>query len=152
MITISKETIEILNDLIKINNDRIEGYSRAASEIKNVDFSLEPVFNRMANESRQYVSQLNSHVREMGGESESGTTVSGKLYRAWMDVKATFTGNDRAAILSSCEYGEDQAQKAYKQALENVDIDSESRELISAQKLSLKESHDTIKELRDAAK
>lgn len=33
-----------------------------------------------------------------------------------MYVKATFTGKDRKAILESCEYGEDQVQKAYEEA------------------------------------
>ena len=33
MIT-SKETIEILNDLIQINNDRITGYELALTELK----------------------------------------------------------------------------------------------------------------------
>lgn len=152
MTTISKELIEVLNDLVKINNDRIEGYTKAAEEIKNEDFSLQPVFNRMANESRQHVSELNSYIHEMGGEAEEGTTSSGKLYRAWMGVKATFTGRDRTSILSSCEYGEDQAQKAYNDALSNADLDSETRELISTQKLGLRESHDLIKQLRDAKK
>jgi hypothetical protein len=33
-----------------------------------------------------------------------------------MDVKVSFSGNDRQAILESCEFGEDAAQKAYKDA------------------------------------
>jgi uncharacterized protein (TIGR02284 family) len=152
MTTISKESIEVLNDLVKINNDRIEGYTKAAEDIKNEDFALQPVFNRMANESRQYVSDLNSYIHEMGGEAGEGTTTAGKLYRAWMDVKATFTGRDRTSVLSSCEYGEDQAQKAYNEALSNIELDSETRELLSGQKLALKESHDLIKQLRDARK
>lgn len=152
MTTISKELIGVLNDLVKINNDRIEGYAKAAEEIKNEDFSLQPVFNRMANESRQHVSELNNYIHEMGGEAEEGTTSAGKLYRAWMDVKATFTGRDRTSILSSCEYGEDQAQKAYNDALSDAELDSETRELISAQKLALRESHDLIRQLRDSKK
>ncbi len=152
MTTISKEAVEVLNDLVKINNDRIEGYTKAADETKNEDATLEPVFNRMANQSRKNVAELTTHISELGGEQEEGTTVPGKLYRAWMDVKATFTGNDRATILSSCEYGEDQAQKAYNEALSNTEIDSETHELIAAQKLALKESHDAIKKLRDSAK
>ncbi len=43
-----------------------------------------------------------------------GTTEMGKIYRAWMDVKAVFTGENRHTILSNCEAGEDATQKAYK--------------------------------------
>lgn len=33
----TKETIEILQDLIRINNDRITGYERAIEELKDED-------------------------------------------------------------------------------------------------------------------
>ena len=36
----------------------------------------------------------------------------GKIYSAWMDVKSAFTCKNRVSILASCEFGEDQAQKA----------------------------------------
>lgn len=67
-----------------------------------------------------------------------------------MDVKATFTGKDRKAILASCEYGEDAAQRAYDSALSSdVEMPTDVRQLIMDQKTSLKRSHDKIKALRD---
>ena len=144
---------EVLNDLIKINNDRIEGYQKAAAESKEVDIDLHAIFNTMADESRGYVAELTSHVNSIGGESEGGSTAMGKLYRAWMDLKATFTGKDRTAILASCEFGEDAAQKAYRDALaSDADMDTETRQLIAKQQASLKNSHDLIKKYRDANK
>ncbi len=144
---------EVLNDLIMINYDRIEGYRKAAEESKKFDIELHPIFQKMADESRINVSALTEHVRALGGEAERGSTTMGKIYRAWMDVKATFTGKDRTAIIASCEYGEDQAQKAYDEALaSDADIDTETRQLITAQKETLKKSHDKIKAMRDAGK
>ena len=68
-----------------------------------------------------------------------------------MDLKATFTGKDRKAILASCEYGEDAAQKAYETALSSdAELSSEIRQLIMDQKANLRRSHDRIKQLRDA--
>jgi uncharacterized protein (TIGR02284 family) len=70
-----------------------------------------------------------------------------------MDVKATFTGHDRQAVLENCEFGEDAAQKAYKLALESdAEIDADTRQLITSQQSSLKTSHDLIKKYRDAHK
>ena len=104
----------------------------------------------MADESRLNVSALTEHVRALGGEADSGSTTMGKLYRTWMDVKATFTGKDRKSIIASCEYGEDQAQKAYEEALaSDADMDTETRQLITSQKQTLKKSHDEIKMMRD---
>ncbi len=149
----NEKLVEVLNDLIEINNDRITGYEKAADETKNVDVDLQAIFHKMADESRKYKSELVNEVNRLGGEPSTGTTNSGKIYRVWMDVKATFTGKDRQAILESCEFGEDAAQKAYKLALESdADIDVDTRQLITSQQSSLKTSHDLIKKYRDAHK
>jgi len=145
----NENTIDVLNDLIEINNDRIAGYEKAADEARNIDVDLRAIFSRMAEESRQYASELSSEVVKLGGKPDTGTTASGKIYRAWMDVKATFTGKDRHSILASCEFGEDAAQKAYKSALEEQDINADIRSIITEQKSALRTSHDLIKQYRD---
>jgi uncharacterized protein (TIGR02284 family) len=145
--------IEVLNDLIRINYDRIEGYRKAADECKEFDTVLHNVFQHMAGESRKNVSALTQHVRSLGGDAESGSTTMGKIYRVWMDVKAGFAGQDRHSIIASCEYGEDQAKKAYDEALNaDVEMDAETRMLIESQKATLKRNHDEIKAMRDADK
>jgi uncharacterized protein (TIGR02284 family) len=142
--------VEVLNDLIRINNDRIEGYQRANQEARDIDMDLRAIFTRMADESRQYAAELIQEVVKLGGEPAEGTTASGKIYRAWMDVKATFTGHDRQSVLASCEFGEDAAQKAYNTALESdAEMTADVRQLIANQKASLKTSHDVIKKYRD---
>ena len=142
--------VGVLNDLIRINNDRIEGYHRANNEARDIDVDLRTVFTRMADESRQYAAELIQEVVRLGGEPATGTTSSGKIYRAWMDVKATFTGHDRESVLASCEFGEDAAQKAYNSALESdAEMTADIRQLIANQKASLKTSHDVIKKYRD---
>ena len=142
--------VEVLNDLIRINNDRIEGYQRANKEARDLDVDLRAIFTRMADESRQYAAELIQEVVKLGGEPAEGTTASGKIYRAWMDVKATFTGSDRQSVLASCEFGEDAAQKAYNTALESdAEMTADVRQLIANQKASLKTSHDVIKKYRD---
>jgi uncharacterized protein (TIGR02284 family) len=153
MATTNEKLVEVLNDLIEINNDRIVGYEKAAEETKDTDIDLQAIFHKMADESRKYKSELSERVISLGGDPTRGTTNSGKIYRVWMDVKATFTGHDRQAILENCEFGEDAAQKAYKLALaSDADIDADTRQLITSQQASLKTSHDLIKKYRDAHK
>ena len=144
---------EVLNDLIRINHDRIEGYERAVEDTQDKDTDLQAIFHRMADESKQYASELESEVRKAGGDVAEDTTVSGKIYRVWMDLKSAVTGKARKSILESCEYGEDAAQKAYEAALkEDADLPSDVRQLIVNQKAALKTSHDTIKRYRDMHK
>ena len=109
--TTNDKLVGVLNDLIQINNDRINGYEKAIEEIKDKDVDLQGIFSSMANDSRKYSAELSREVIRLGGNPDTGTTESGKLYRVWMDVKALFTGKDRQAILESCEFGEDAAQK-----------------------------------------
>lgn len=150
IMTNQTETTEVLNDLIKINNDRVEGYQRALEETKDIDADLRALFNKMADQSMKYVNELTEVVAKTGEEAATDTTISGKVYRAWMDVKATFSGNSRTSILENCEFGEDAAQKAYELALElDAYLSTEIRQMITTQKGELKSSHDMIKQYRD---
>jgi len=147
----NEKTAEVLNDLIEINNDRITGYEKALKETKPEDADLRSLFENMASESRSYANDLRKFVIGSGKEPADGTTTKGKIYRTWMDVKATFTGKDRKSILAACEYGEDAAQKAYMDALStDAELETDVRQLIAEQKTNLKKSHDKIKAMRDA--
>ncbi len=153
MTTTNDALVGVINDLIEINNDRVTGYNKASEEAKSVDVDLQATFSKMANDSRQYAAELTERVRTLGGEPSTGTTNSGKIYRVWMDVKATFSGHDRQAVLENCEFGEDAAQKAYKAALAtDAEMDTETRQLITTQQTKLKAAHDIIKKYRDAQK
>ncbi|PSL20861.1 PA2169 family four-helix-bundle protein [Chitinophaga ginsengisoli] len=146
------ETIEVLNDLIQINNDRIEGYEKALRELRAEDSDLKALFSSMISESHEIRLALGTEVNVLGGDMDSSTTTSGKIYRAWMDVKAVFTGHDRHTVLANCEAGEDAAQRAYRTALEDEDLPAYLREMITEQQTTLRASHDQIKALRDANK
>jgi len=140
---------EILNDLIEINNDRVVGYQKAIDELKDEDGDLKSLFVEMIGQSHKIKAELVQEVQVLGADAETGTTTSGKIYRAWMDVKAVFTGHDRQTVLNNCEFGEDAAQKAYKMALETEGLSADLRSLVTEQKADLRTSHDQIKALRD---
>jgi uncharacterized protein (TIGR02284 family) len=146
-----KKVIDTLNDLIKVNMDRIEGYEKAAEEVKDsFEAEVKTVFYEMADESRRYKEALSAEVVNLGGEPATDTSAAGDIYRAWMDVKVAFSGSDVLAALQSCEYGEDNALKTYKKALEkDANWPAETMNLISNQRQSLKASHDRIKRYRD---
>jgi uncharacterized protein (TIGR02284 family) len=149
----NEKVIGILNDLVRINQDRVVGYEKAIDELKDGDADLKTLFQRYITESREYGQELTQEVSRLGGNPAEGTTNSGKIYRVWMDLKATITGHDRETVLNNCEFGEDAAQKAYDTAL-NADVDFEPsiRDLVVRQKGSLKVGHDEVKRLRDMHK
>ncbi|TAH02344.1 MAG: PA2169 family four-helix-bundle protein [Sphingobacteriales bacterium] len=141
------KSLEILNDLVLINNDRINGYEKALKELKDEDEDLKYLFLEMIDESRNYKMTLATEIIAGGEDAESGTTNSGKIYRMWMDVKAMFSGHDREAILSNCEFGEQAAQNAYKMALDHDNLPAYLRVMIEEQKYELNASLKQIKAL-----
>jgi uncharacterized protein (TIGR02284 family) len=144
-----ENTIDTLNDLIKINNDRVEGYEKAIQLTSDEDADLKALFNSMINESRDYRSELENYVNSLGEtDTPTGTRTDGKIYRAWMSVRSTFSGKDRRSVLASCEGGEDAAQRAYESALKE-DLTDDATRLVTEQKSKLRQSHDKIKALRD---
>ena len=140
---------ETLRDLIRINNDRVTGYSKAATQTDEQE--LQSLFSQLSQQSRQFASELRSLVSDNDNNVTDETTTAGKIYRTWMDVKATFGGDDRHGILASCEFGEDAAQKAYKEALEDDDLTPDVRATVEKQKATLRQAHDKIKMMRDTA-
>lgn len=144
-----EKTIEVLNTLITINNDRIEGYETAAKETEEQD--LKTAFAQFSSTSQKCKTELTNEVNKLGGTPAEGTMVSGKFFRVWMDVKAALTGKDRKAILNSCEYGEDIAKGTYKKALENdrENLSTEQQSMIKAQHDLLAADHNKVKSMRD---
>jgi len=144
----TKETIEVLNDLILINNDRIVGYEKAIRASQPGDEDLKVLYATMIAESHRIKIALATEVQTMGAEVDKGTTTGGKIYRAWMDVRAIFGGRDRHTILANCEAGEDATQRAYRMALEH-DLPAFITELLVQQQRALKDSHDEVRAMRD---
>ena len=143
------KTVDALNRLVEINNDRIEGYETAAGETDDQD--LKVLFGRFAQASHTCRKELASEIASLDGTPTEGTKNSGKLFRAWMDVKAAITGNDRKAILNSCEFGEDNALETYENVLKDdrEHLSSGHISMINTQKSLLKGDHDKVKSMRD---
>jgi uncharacterized protein (TIGR02284 family) len=143
----NQDQIEVLNSLIIINNDRIEGYDTASEETEEAD--LKNLFANLQTSSHTCRKELIAEVIRLGGEVDEGTRVTGKFFRVWMDLKAALSGNDRKTILSSCEYGENVAQETYDDALSgNVqELNHEQKSMLMAQRKTLQIDHEKIKDL-----
>jgi len=154
----NKEIIENLNDLVQINTDRIAGYENALKQIEEEEIKEETVETELRNlflshidDSRRFKLELAKEVEVLGADPERDTSTSGKLHRAWIDVKTTFSGHSKKSILEECEFGEDAIKKAYESALENQDLPAYLRDILNDQLTILVEAHDEIKALRDTA-
>lgn len=144
------KTVDVLNKLITINNDRIEGYETASKETEEQD--LKTLFAKFTSTSQQCKRELKNEVNLLGGQEAEGTMTSGKFFRVWMDVKAALSGKDRKVILDSCEFGEDAAKKTYADVLNDdlEDLTADQQKMVRNQYSLLKADHDEVKLMRDS--
>lgn len=146
----NEKTIDVLNKLITINNDRIEGYETASAETEEQDLKI--MFSQFTSTSQKCNQELTNEVNRLGGEVAQGTMTSGKFFRVWMDVKAALSGKERKAILESCEFGEDVAKGTYEKVLKNdlEELTEEQQTMVRNQHSFIKADHDKVKTMRDS--
>lgn len=149
----NENKIKMLNSLIIINNDRIEGYETASEETEEKD--LKDLFSQSISTSQKCNQELIVEVYRLGGVVAEDTVVRGKFFRVWMDVKAALINNDREAIFGACEYGENKTQDAYAKVLEkNLEnifdhLSIEQQIMLITQKSKLKSDRVSITSLRN---
>ncbi len=137
----------ILNDLIRINNDRIAGYDTALSKLPASETVVRQLFESLREESQRFRAALINRVAILGAEVAADSTFSGKLFRTWMDIKAGWAGVDMGALVESCALGEDAWQKAYETVLTpGSGLPAESLELIKVQYNAGRQSSRLLKE------
>jgi len=142
-----EKQLAILNQLIEMNNDRIAGYDTVLLETENP--SLKHLFSVLGGTSQNNLAELHEEVLDLGGELSHETSVKGKLYQVWMDLKAAVTGKNEKTILNSCVFGENQISDLYLEVLEHNHGVLSARQLLMLQKQhqELRKDLDKIHEL-----
>lgn len=151
METLTTEQSELLNDLIAINNDRIEGYAKAIGLVDaEQDVDLISLFERLGQQSQQFKAQLTPLVASDGGKPAASDRAMGKLYRMWMDSRISIAGDDRKSILASCEKGEDVFKKVYFDVWKEAQhLEETIKAMIKSQGEVQAQAHDEVRALRD---
>ena len=144
-----EKSIVVLNNLIEINNERIEIYKTAKKVTEEND--LKDLFSEFQNTSTIFKSELVEEVQKMGGVPVFTVRNNNLLIRIWVNFKSKFIGKDREDILNTMEYNEFVAIKSYKDTLsDNLDhLTAELHILLKSQQMLLTAHHDKVKKLGD---
>ena len=146
--TIDHEKVKTtLKKLIDTLRDSHEGFLEIGKHIK--DTSARVFFMQETQKRAEFAAELENELHILGVKDvhQSGM-VSGKIHRAWGELKANLGGGDHT-LLATAEQGEDAAKKAYKDALEEH-LPLNIRELLTIQQSHIQTSHDKVRDLRDA--
>jgi uncharacterized protein (TIGR02284 family) len=136
-----------LNSLINTLLDSQKGFAEIGEHLK--DETLKRYFLAESLKRASFRGDLEEVLHQNGVHDikESSTTI-GTLQRTWGDIKARLGGGDHT-LLETAEQGEDEAKKAYADALEQ-DLPLPVRQLVAEQQAHVLAAHDFVRSHRDA--
>ncbi|MWV29319.1 ferritin-like domain-containing protein [Aurantiacibacter rhizosphaerae] len=117
----------VLKTLTDTAFDSVEGYRKAAEKANSPQ--LKQALNRRLEQREQTVGKLNAEISRQGGELITKGTVTGAAHRTWMSIADAFENGDEAAA-ERVEEGEDYLKGKFESALEDDDLDPQSRAVI----------------------
>jgi uncharacterized protein (TIGR02284 family) len=129
---VTSNVISELNTLLTRNYDAERGYKEAAENVKNP--ILKDFFIGSASQRYDFGHQIKDEIFKIGGEPDKGTSGSGDLHRAWMNLKEFFTSQNGKAMLEECDRGEKAALDDYNKVLKDDQLPSDARKVILQQR------------------
>jgi uncharacterized protein (TIGR02284 family) len=139
--------IETLKDLIKTTIDSVDGYRSAAEDADSRQF--QSIFFERASERQAVAEELRQHVRTLGGDPQDDGSILAGAHRAFMDLRDAVTGSDDQAVIAEVERGEDHIKAKFEDALQDGDLGTETRSMISQCYESVKSGHDQMRDLKN---
>ena len=148
----AKATQALLNEFVITLKDGQKGYADAMTDVE--DSQLKETFKKYAVQRAGFITEIEDQMfkLDLHPDTNEGSSVTGTVHRAWIDLKSALTSKDNKAVLNECERGEDYAKKAYETALKAQDLPPTLKSVIEKQYQGVQEAHNTIKSLRDSAK
>lgn len=144
---IRNHDIETVNDLIKTTIDSVDGYRSAAEDADSGQF--QSIFFERANERQRVAEELRQHVRSLGGDPQDDGSILAGAHRAFMNLRDAVTGRDDQAIIAEVERGEDHIKEKFEAAMQDGNLGTETRSLISRCYDSVKSGHDQMRDLNN---
>ncbi|WP_312766266.1 PA2169 family four-helix-bundle protein [Epilithonimonas sp.] len=142
----NQKTIEVLNDLLHISNDRLEGFEKVEGKIWEMNHDLQDDYEHMTSQTKVFKNELINLIIERGGKPDDSASVAGTIHRAWIDIKnSVLLSSLEASTLENVLFGENAAIQAYQEALDSGELDEASKEIVSEQLKKIKDSSHEFK-------
>lgn len=142
---ISKNNTDLLNDLLQLNRDSIEGFAKAKELAESP--ALKKICGSAEMSRREQVRELELLVRVKGEKVGKDGTARGTLHRTWLAVREALSPNGDEALINEAERGEDEIKEAYMEAMKEP-LPAEWRGVIERQSRQVLAIHDTFSDLK----
>jgi uncharacterized protein (TIGR02284 family) len=150
-IMINESAAQVLNDLIQVNNERINRYETLIAALPATDQELRFLFAKIIGESHQNKIILATELQAMGETIELAPDKRGKVYEASVSdlYKAKHVQNNRLNVLDHSDACEGAVLKAYNFSLMSHDVAAYLRDLLYEHQQRITDFRSEIKILRD---
>ncbi len=145
----NEDHIKLVNSLVETTIDSADGYAEAAKDADGARYT--ELFQRRAEERRTIASELQDEVRRLGGEPKDDGTILAAAHRAFLNLKDAVTKGDEA-VINEVEAGEDYIKGKYEKALQDNDVDPQTRRVIEKAWVSVKSGHDQMRDIKHMLK
>jgi uncharacterized protein (TIGR02284 family) len=138
----NNEVISILNDLVETCRRGQNQFRTAAGTIQNSEFRR--LFNIFSQQRGQFITELNSEIHRLGGESKLSNTIPFTAPGRMAELR------DEASVIAECQQEEESAVNDYQEALK-TDLPLDVQYVVKRQYMDIKDAYDRIRILQRAA-
>jgi hypothetical protein len=134
-----EKLIGLVNDLIRVNNDRYSSYSALLSRNIILDRDVWLLVCNLAAQSRSNSVQLINEAIKLRNAEGTGSSLTAGIYSNAPGLKEPIVFADRSTLLAECKRREEVVQKVYYDALSfGIELPDEMIALVSDQKREMK--------------
>lgn len=145
----NEDHIKLVNGLVETTIDSADGYEEAAKDADSARYK--DLFTRRAQERRSIASELQDEVRRLGGEAKDDGTILAAAHRAFVNLRDSLSKGDEA-VINEVESGEDYIKGKYEKALQDTDVEPQTRAVIEKAWASVKTGHDQMRDIKHMLK
>jgi len=146
----TNKTTTMLNMLLTIHIDRMEGYLKANKQVS--EFDLNALFYHLISTSKKCKEELKAEILILGGLPNLTISKSGVFFRVWKYIGKSLAGKDRRSIILSCEFEESLIENYYQEVLENNSgyLNEKQIKMIETQKSMMQTDKNYLKSFSEA--
>lgn len=135
-------TSEIMSDLVRIHEERIDTYTRILRQSGRIKSGVKSIFEGIIDEGSQCLRQLRDHM-------QYGMSSPGKIYQLWTNEKQPVTYAAADNMLASCASDELIANNTYSIAA-SLETNDDIRTLLEEHQHRIKQLYKRILNYLDA--
>jgi len=137
-----------IKQLIQKTEDSVKGFEKAAENAKKKGVKV--YFEKRAVQRTLFAKTLHNAAPALDtGDSDIDGSAKGAMHRAWMDVKAFFSGDDDEAMLEESVRGDKSAIEEYNEILGESMVPKRIKEIMREQRDEIQNDLETSKILEE---